>query len=352
MASTSGLTLREIAEAVGGTVQGLDDTIIAGAASVRDAAQGDIVLAENAKYLAEAEKSQASAVVASDGAGLTKPVVVVDNPRRAFNEILDLLAPEVSHPSPGVDPNCRMGARVVVGEGAAVSYGCFIGDDVVIGNGAVIYPFVYLGDGVKVGAGSVLFPNVVVYRGCEIGNRVRIHGGSVIGADGFGYIGVGNELRKVPHIGNVVIEDDVEIGACVTVDRAKTGSTRVGSGTKIDNQVQVAHNCRIGRMCLLAGQIGMAGSSSLGDGVMLGGQAGVRDHVHVGDGAMIAARAGVISDVPAGKTYSGYPARPHREAQRVELLTYRLPEITKIVDGFQKELQDLKAQLARLTGGE
>jgi UDP-3-O-[3-hydroxymyristoyl] glucosamine N-acyltransferase len=348
----TGLRLSEIAQAVGGTVVGDGDVVVTGVASVYDAAEGDIVLAENARYLAEAEKSSAAAVIAPECDGGTKPVVVVESPRGAFSKVLELLAPAVKQPEAGVDPGARLGEGVRLGEGAAVGFGSWIGDGVEIGEGAVIYPLVYVGDGVRIGAGTVLYPHVTVYHGCEIGARVTVHSGAVIGADGFGYIRVGNEIKKVPQIGNVVIEDDVEVGANTTIDRAKTGSTRIGRATKIDNLVQVAHNVRTGRMCVLAALAGIAGSTELGDGVTVAGQVGMKDHVRIGDGAVIAARAGVIGDVPAGATFSGFPARPHKEAMRAEALAHRLPEMRRRVDALQKEVDELREQIARLTGGD
>ena len=346
-----GLTVRELADAVGGTVHGPGDVLITGAASVSEAAPGDIVLAENAGYLAAAEKSAASAVVARDGVCGAKPVIRVADARAAFAEILRRLAPEVRQPPPGIDPTCRVGERLTLGSGAAVGYGCWIGDDVAIGEGSIVHPFVYLGDGVRIGARSVVHPHVVIYPGCELGSQVTVHAGTVIGSDGFGYLSVGGKLCKVPQIGKVIVEDDVEIGACVTIDRAKTGATRIGRGTKIDNLVQIAHNVKIGEGCIVVAQAGLSGSVELGRGVTVAGQAGVKDHVRIGDGTVIAAQAGVFGDL-AGGTYSGYPARPHKESLRAQAAVLRLPEMQKAVQKLQKEVERLSKQLVQLGGDD
>ncbi len=348
----AGLRLDEIARAVGGTVVGDGDVIVTGVASVDAAGEGDIVMAENDRYLGLAAKSAATAVVALEADGAVKPVIVVEDPRAAFSKVLEMLAPVVKHPAVGIDPGAWVDESAKIGEGVCVGFGSVIGEGAEIGEGSVIYPLVYVGDGVKIGAFTVLYPHVAVYHGCEIGERVTVHSGTVIGADGFGYMLVGSEIKKVPQVGNVVIEDDVEIGANTTIDRAKTGSTRIGRATKIDNLVQIAHNVRTGQMCVLAAQTGIAGSTELGDGVTCAGQSGVKDHVRIGDGAVIAARAGVTGNVPAGATYSGYPARPHREAMRGEALVYRLPEMRRRIDALQKEIEEMRAQIARLAGGD
>jgi UDP-3-O-[3-hydroxymyristoyl] glucosamine N-acyltransferase len=348
----AGMTVGELAEAVGGTVWGPDDVVITGAASVTEATPGDVVLAESAKYLAAAEKSRASAVVAADGSCGRKPTIRVADPRRAFAEILRRLASQPKPPRPGIDPSCRVGARLTCGDGAAVGYGCWIGDDVTIGERTAIHPFVYLGDGVRIGADSVIYPRVVIYQESELGSRVTVHAGTVIGSDGFGYLQVGNELHKVPQIGKVIIEDDVEIGANVTIDRAKTGATRIGRGTKIDNQVQIAHNAKVGSGCVIVAQAGLSGSVELGNGVTIAGQVGIKEHVRIGDGAVVGGQAGVFGDLPAGGTYSGFPARPHREHLRAQAAFLRLPETQKAVVALQKEVDRLKRRLTKLGGDE
>jgi len=343
-------TVRELADAVGGTVHGPGEVVIVGAASISEAAPGDIVLVESERYLAAAQVSSASAVVAGDGVCGEKPVIRVSEPRAAFARILGMMAPEVRRPPVGIDTTCRLGERPACGSGVAIGYGCWIGDDVTIGEESVIYPFVYLGDGVRIGARSVIYPHVTVHAGCELGSQVIVQASTVIGSDGFGYVPVGGRLCKVPQIGKVIIEDDVEIGANVTIDRAKTGATRIGRGTKIDNLVQIAHNCRIGENCLIVAQVGMSGSTEVGNWVTIGGQVGIKEHVRIGDGATVAGQAGVFGDLPGGGTYSGWPARPHKEALRAQAALLRLPEMVKAVRELQKEVERLKKRLAQLDG--
>jgi len=347
----TGISVRELAEIIGGEVDGPCDVLITGVASISEARPGDVVLAENNKYFSAAACCNASAIIAAEGSCDCKPVIRVDDPRNAFIEVLKIFAPAVSRPKEGIDPSCHVGERVKLGEGASVGYGSYIGDDVVIGDGAVIHPLVYIGDGVKIGAGSVVYPNVTIYQGCEVGSNVTIHAGSVIGSDGFGYIQAGCEPKKVPQIGNVVIEDDVEIGSCTTIDRAKTGSTRIGRGVKIDNLVQIAHNVKVGECSVIAAQVGVSGSAEIGKGVTIAGQAGINGHTKVGDNVVLAGRAAVIGDLITAGIYSGYPARPHREALRAQAMQFRLPELQKTVEELKKEVERLTRQIVQL-GGE
>ncbi|MEN6521679.1 MAG: UDP-3-O-(3-hydroxymyristoyl)glucosamine N-acyltransferase [Armatimonadota bacterium] len=349
----TGIRVRELAEIVGGSVDGPDDIPITGAASISDAEQGDIVLAEDQRYFDAAARCKASAILAESGACEGKSVIHVDNPRKAFVEILKVFAPVVSAPRAGIDPNCRVGERIAIGKGASVGYGSYIGDDVSIGDGTIIHPLVFLGDGVRIGAGCVIHPNVTIYFGCELGSNVTVHSGTVIGSDGFGYIPVDGRLSKVPQIGNVVIEDDVEIGSCTTVDRAKTGSTRIGRGSKIDNLVQIAHNVKIGESSVIVAQVGIAGSAEIGSGVTIAGQAGVKNHIKIGDGVVVAAQSAIFGDLPSGGgMYSGYPARPHKEALRAQAVQLRLPELQKTVEMLKKEVEQLTRRLAQLGGEE
>jgi UDP-3-O-[3-hydroxymyristoyl] glucosamine N-acyltransferase len=347
----SGISIRGLAETVGGTVVGRDDVFITGAASITDAVPGDIVLAENPKYFEAAERSNATAIVTSDDSQGAKPVIRVKDARYAFAQILQILTPRTSRPVAGIDSNCRVGDRVTVAESSSVGYGSYIGDDVTIGEGAIIHPLVFIGDGVRIGPDSEVHPNVTIYHGTEIGARVVIHSGTVIGGDGFGYLPVGDEICKIPQIGKVIIEDDVEIGSNVTIDRAKTGATRIGRGTKIDNLVMIAHNCKIGQMCMIISQVGIAGSAEIGNGVVIAGQAGINSHIKIGDGAQVGGQSGVFGDLAPGGVYSGYPARPHREQLRVQAAVQRLPDTQKTVEQLKKEVERLSRRLQQLDGG-
>ncbi|MBM3494946.1 MAG: UDP-3-O-(3-hydroxymyristoyl)glucosamine N-acyltransferase, partial [Armatimonadetes bacterium] len=243
------LTVGEIAAAVGGVVAGDSAVPILGVAAVSEAEHGDIVFAESQRYLGEAERSRASAVVASlDAAHSGKPLIRVENPRYAFARILSLFSPTTARTA-GVDPSALIGSGARVSPTATVGPLAVVGENAEIGEGTAVLAGCRIGDGVRIGDGCVLHPNVVVYADCTLGSRVVVHAGAVIGSDGFGFVRIGDRAHKVPHVGIVEIEDDVEIGANTTIDRAKTGSTVVGARTKIDNLVQIAHNVKIGPDC-------------------------------------------------------------------------------------------------------
>jgi len=208
----------------------------------------------------------------------------------------------------------------------------FIGDGAQIGESAVIGAHCAVGAGVRIGAGTHLYPSVTIYSGVRIGNRVTVHAGARIGSDGFGYVPRDGQHLKIPHVGGCVIEDDVEIGANTTIDRGSIDDTVVGAGTKIDNLVQIAHNVRIGKACLIMAQVGIAGSVRVEDGCMLLGQVGVSGHHTIGQGARLAAQAGVFGDIPAGETWSGYPARPHKEALRAQAALFKLPNLLRRIE--------------------
>jgi UDP-3-O-[3-hydroxymyristoyl] glucosamine N-acyltransferase len=232
------------------------------------------------------------------------------------------------HETAVVDPSAQLDADVcveafaVIGRGAKVGAGCWIGSHTVIG------------DGVEVGARTRLYPHVTLYPGARLGARVAIHAGTRIGSDGFGYVFANGVHQKVPHVGGCIIGNDVEIGANCTIDRGSIDQTVIGDGTKIDNLVHVAHNVRIGRLCLLAAQVGIAGSVRIEDGVVLGGQVGVSGHLTIGSRATLAAQAGVISDVPAGELWSGYPARPHKQSLRGSAALAKLPDLLKRINAL------------------
>ncbi len=346
--SARSLTVNELAEAVQGKVTGDGSVEIGGVASIRDAEQGDIVFAENARFLSEAARSRASAVVAFlDAVVPDKPLIKVENPRFAFAQILDLFAPRLAPPL-GIHPTAVIGREAVVPPSASIGPHVHIGDRTVVGERAIILANCVIGDDCIVGEDCILHPNVVLYAHTVLGARVIIHAGAVIGADGFGFVRIGSGLHKVPHIGNVVIHSDAEIGANTTIDRAKTGSTIIGPRTKIDNLVQVAHNVRIGADVVIAAQTGIAGSAVIGDGVTIAGQVGLRDHVVVGERAALLGQAGVWSDVPAGAVFSGNPAQPHRERLRQKAAAVRGPETLRAIRRLEEENAALAARIASL----
>ena len=338
-------TTGSIATLVKGQVIGASNIEITGVAGIEGAEPGDLVFAESARYLEAALKSRASAVIVSNEIiqETPKPLIVVSNPRMAFVQVLEKFAREDEYPRT-VHPEAEIGAGVELGDKVHISKNVSIGANSKIGNNVTLLPGVVVGENCRVGAGSTLFPNVTLYSGVTIGGNCRLHAGCVIGADGFGYVPIGYQLKKIPHLGTVVIGDDVEIGANSCIDRAKTGKTVVGSGSKIDNLVHVAHNVQIGMSSLLIAQSGVAGSSILGNGVVLAGQAGVKDHVSLGDGARVGAQGGVIGDVPAGVTVSGYPARPHSEKMREHAALGMLPEYLKRIRILEKRLLELESK--------
>ncbi|MCE5199872.1 MAG: UDP-3-O-(3-hydroxymyristoyl)glucosamine N-acyltransferase [Armatimonadota bacterium] len=338
--STSG-----IAELVGGIVEGCSETVISGVANVNEAVTGDVVLAEDEKFFSKALDSDASCVIAAPGVGTVngdKCVVRVENPAETFIAVLDFFAGEELLPDLGVGPGAIVEPDVSLGRDVRIGANCHIGWGASLGDGCVLFPNVCVGEGVSIGEGSKLYPGVTIYRRCRLGKRVVLHAGVVIGADGFGYRPTAKGLAKYPHVGTVEIGDDVEIGANSAVDRAKTGATVIGSGTKIDNLVHIAHNVKIGSHCVVVALSGVAGSVEIGNGVTLAAQSGVKDHVYIGDGAVIAARAGVIGDVPAGSTVSGFPARDHRIEKRVQAAKLRLPDILERLRTLEGEVEKLR----------
>lgn len=321
-----------------------DDVLLTNISSIENAEIGDLVFAESQRYLALALKSHAAAIIvpATLQSSESKPLLVVENPRVAFTYALELFSSPKSQPI-GIHPTAIIAESAIIGQNVSIGANVCIEANVDIGDDVVLYPGVYVGEDSKIGAGTILFPNVVLYSRITIGRQSIIHAGCVIGADGFGFVPVGHGVKKIPHLGTVEIGDDVEIGANSCVDRAKTDKTVIGSGTKLDNLVQVAHNVTIGISCLIASQVGIGGSTKIGNGVILGGQVGVRDHAQIGDMARVGGQGGVIGDVPPGATYSGYPARPHAQKLREQACVSQLPESVKQIREMQQRLEALEA---------
>lgn len=332
------LTLQALAQKLKAQVEGDANTPITGVSSIEFAQEGDVVFAESPRYLRLAERCPAAAVIVwQDAPSIAKPLLRVESPRLAFLKVLKLFAPAPHHPE-GIDLNAVISPDAEIEEDVAIGAGCVIEAGARIGRGSVLYPLCYIGRGVQIGEQCVLYPSVTLMHGVKLGNRVIVHAGSVIGADGFGYVTVDGVHRKVPHIGTVEIGDDVEIGANVCIDRAKTGVTRIGSGTKIDNLVHIGHNVQIGENCLLVAQVGIAGSAQLGQYVVLAGQVGVADHVSIGDGAIVAAQSGVAGNLPGGQRYFGSPAREHGKQLRLMAYASRLPELFERVKELERKL--------------
>ena len=336
------VTLTELSVLVQGRLVGDGGTIIKGAAPLRDAGPGEITLLgsiEKAQQLAGCRAS--AAIVPRSFAGDGLPAIQVDDVHAAFIRILQLFRPPREVVRVGVSPLASISPKAVLGANVDVHPFATIAADVEIGDRTIIHSGVRILPGCKIGADVIIFPNVVLYDGTVVGPRSIIHAGAILGAYGFGYSFVGGKHCMSAQLGNVVLGADVEIGANTTVDRGTYGSTVIGEGTKIDNEVMVAHNCRIGRHNLLCSQVGIAGSTTTGDYVVMAGQVGVRDHVHIGDGAILGAMAGVINDVADGARVVGIPATPEREQMVKQAALAKLPELRKQVKLLQATVDRL-----------
>lgn len=333
------VTVRELAEMVQGTVQGDGALLVSGARPLGQAGADEITYIDSEKHLAQFHDCPAPAAVVPANLPLNgKTVIQVADPLLAFVAIVRHLHGRPEQPPHGIDPRAcvhptaKIGAEPSIHAFATIGEGCVLGDRVRIHGG------VNLGRDCKVGNDVVLHPNVVLYDGTILGERVVIHANCVLGADGFGYRFAGGSHVKVPQQGWVEIDADVELGACTTIDRGTFGSTRIGAGTKIDNLVQIGHNCQIGKHNIFVSQLGMAGSCSTGDYVVIAGQVGIADHIHIGAGAVIGAKAGVTKDIPAGQRTLGAPATPERDQKRMLMSLERLPEMRQELRRIKKHL--------------
>jgi UDP-3-O-[3-hydroxymyristoyl] glucosamine N-acyltransferase len=328
----------EIAKLVGGEVVGDSHAILKSFAPAERAQAGDLTFAENEDYFARAEQSAATAIIADQRFSSAKKILIrVPNARVAFAKALALFFPEPKFAA-GIHPTAVVAKSAQVDPTAHVGPHCAVGERVKLGANSVLQGGNFVGDDSKLGDEVNLFPNVTIYPRTEIGNRVRIHAGTVIGSDGFGYVLDNGIHRKVPQIGNVVIGDDVEIGANVTIDRGALGSTIIGKGTKIDNLVQIAHNVEIGEHCIVISQVGISGSTKLGKYVILAGQVGIAGHLKIGNQVTVAAQSGVMHDIPDGEKWFGYPAQPDKEIKRQIIAQRKLPELLKRVAELEKKL--------------
>lgn len=338
-------TLSALAQYVGGKVIGDGGVEIFRVAPIDEAGPGDITFVANPRYQKFLSDCRASAVIVGTDVKVTsragEAFLQVAQPYVAFAKILQLFNPAIRYrsqvsPFAHIEPSARLDEEVTVFAGA------YIGQDVTIGKRAVLFPGVFLGDGARIGSDCVLHANVVVRENCRLGNRVILHAGVVIGSDGFGYAGDGAERVKIPQVGTVEIEDDVEIGANTTIDRATLGRTVIGRGTKIDNLVQIAHNVIIGEYSVIAAQVGIAGSTRIGSHVTLAGQVGVVNHITIGDGAIIGPQSGIPRSVaPRAVLSGGVAAAPHHEWLKVMTLLPQLPKLWNTVKRLEKKVAEL-----------
>jgi len=338
-------TVSQIAERVRGEVFGDGSTRLTGFAAADNARGGDLTFADNPEHFAAAEQSAAAAILVPGGFSSTKKVLIqVASARVAMARLLPVFFPpdrfpQGIHPSATLDPSAQVDATAHLGPN------CVIGARVQIGPRSVLLGGNHIGHDSRLGEDVCLFPNVVIYPKTVIGHRVVIHAGTVIGSDGYGYVLDEGRHRKVLQVGNVIIHDDVEIGANVAIDRAALGATVIGAGTKIDNLVHVAHNVVMGRHCLIMGQVGFAGSTHLEDYVIIASQSGIAGHLKIGQQAIIAAKSGVMRDVPAGAKVLGIPAIPDKQAKRQIIAAQQLPEMIHRLRELEKQVSQLSAKL-------
>jgi UDP-3-O-[3-hydroxymyristoyl] glucosamine N-acyltransferase len=331
-------TLEELAARVGGRVVGDGTLRIARIATVEEAGSDALTFATSNAYFTAALASEAGAILVEDTLvqeRVHKPLLVVDNARQALAALLrsfERARPRgpFRHPSAVVESGATLAEDVYVGALAYVANGA------VIGSGGIVEAGAYVGEGVTIGTAVWIHAGVRILGGTQIGDRVVLHAGCVIGSDGFGWAFVDGRAQRIPQVGNVVLEDDVEVGANTCIDRAQTGSTSIGEGTKIDNLVQIGHNCRVGKHCVIAALTGLAGSTVLGDYVKVGGQVGFRGHVTVGSRVTIAGQAGIWADVEDAATVSGSPAHDHREELRQKVMIRRLPKLFDRVEALER----------------
>lgn len=311
------------------------DLVIQKVSPIEDAKEGEVTFIANPEYAKFAKTTKASALIVGEKyPDCIKPQLIHKNPYLAFAKTAQLFYRPHRGPT-GIADTAFIAADAKIGDGVTIYPFVFIGSRAEIADGVVLFSGVSLGDDVKVGRGSVLYPNVVVYEGCEIGERVIIHAGSVIGGDGFGYAIGENEIVKIPQVGNVILEDEVELGASCSVDRAAMGSTRIGKGTKLDSKVQIGHNCEVGQNCMLSALTGLAGSCKIGDWVIMGGHSGVNGHIEIKDHSKIGAMTGVVKSIDKSGSYVGFPAINASQWRRQQVYFKKLAD-------YERRLRDLE----------
>jgi UDP-3-O-[3-hydroxymyristoyl] glucosamine N-acyltransferase len=336
----------QIAAIVNGRIEGDPDAAVTSFGKIEEASNGQLAFFANPKYEEFLYTTGASIVLLNDAYELRKPVnatlIRVPDAYSAFAVLLSKYQEIIQQQLTGIQQPSHISASAKMGSSVFVGAFAYIGDNSVIGNNSKIYPGTYIGNNVSIGDNSIIHAGVKIYNDCKLGNHVTVHAGTVIGSDGFGFAPQPDgSFKKVPQIGNVVVEDHVEIGANVTIDRATIGSTLIKSGAKLDNLIQIAHNVEVGHSTVIAAQAGISGSTKLGDGVMIGGQAGIVGHIQLGDGAKVNAQSGVSKSISAGKAVTGSPAYDYTAALRSQAVIRNLPELEKRI----KELEALIKQL-------
>ena len=336
------MTVKEIADFLEGEVLGDGGIIIKGVSGIKEAEQGEIAFLANSRYNHLISQTNASAIITSPEISFTsKPLVRVDNPSLAFAKIVNKFYPKKSAHPKGIHSTAIIAKSAKLNTGISIGAYTVVEENAVIGENTIIYPGCYIGRDTRIGNDVLIYANVSIRESVTLGNRVVIQSGSVIGSDGFGFITQEGRHERIPQIGTVVVEDDVEIGANVTIDRARFDKTIIGEGSKIDNLVQIAHNVVIGKNCFVISQVGISGSTTIGDNVVLAGQAGLVGHIAVGDNVTVAAQAGVSKSVPTNTVVWGTPAKPLSLAKRINACIQGLPRLYQKVEEIKKKIQEL-----------
>jgi UDP-3-O-[3-hydroxymyristoyl] glucosamine N-acyltransferase len=335
-------TLGELAQYVGGRVFGDPNVLIKSASTLGRAQEGDISFLANAKYERQLRTTKASAVIVGKETGnASVPLLIADDPYYAFMQIMVLLHGHRKHKKVGVSPRASISDSAKVGADCHIHDFAMIADEARVGDGCIIYPGVYIGQNVQVGNDCIFYPNVTIYDGSQIGNRVIVNANSAIGEDGFGYASHKGVHHKIPQTGIVVIEDDVEIGACCGVERGTLGDTVIGQGSKLGDLVAIGHGTKVGSHCLLVAQVGIAGSTTLGHHCVVGGQVGIVGHVNIGNNVTIAAQAGVINSIPDGMVVLGAPAIEVNQGKRAYSMIQYLPEMRQSIRNLQSQIEHI-----------
>jgi UDP-3-O-[3-hydroxymyristoyl] glucosamine N-acyltransferase len=337
-------TLGELAEYVDGRLFGDPNIVIKSASTLVKACEGDISFLVNRKYQKQLKATNASAViVGKEIPESSVPLLVVEDPYYAFMQIMVLLHGHRKHKKVGISSRASISDNAKIGVDCHIYDFVVVSDEARIGDGCVIYPGVFIGQGVQIGNDNIIYPNVTVYDGCKIGNRVIINSNSTIGEDGFGYASYKGIHHKIPQIGGVIIEDDVEIGACCGIERGTLGDTIIGQGSKLGDLVAIGHGTKIGSHCLLVAQVGIAGSATLGHHCVIGGQAGVVGHITIGNNVTIAAQAGVVNNVPDGQAVLGAPAIEANQGKRAYSVIQYLPEMRQNIRSLQNQIEQMSS---------